>query len=136
MVKVLENKIIDLDLLPGQTQIDAQRALRAQLQQAKGAVTSDTSNPDDLAAQIQQAGGVKDETGAVQIPQELLPNTMNEEQKANARGVAATILDGSGNVIGGLAGTVGGVLKGVGDTAGNTVCFLKSALTIVQMTGS
>jgi hypothetical protein len=128
MVKVLENKIIDLDLMPGQSQIDAQRALRAQLQQAKGAVASDSSNPQDLAAQVQDAGGVKDESGAVQIPKELLPDTMSDEQKASARGVAGTILDGSGNVIGGLAGTVGGVLKGVGDTAGNTVSILRTAI--------
>ncbi|KAF2428677.1 hypothetical protein EJ08DRAFT_592055 [Tothia fuscella] len=53
---------------------------------------------------------------------------MSEEDKKKAKGIAGTILDGSGNVIGGLAGTVGGVLKGVGDTTGNTVYALGSGL--------
>jgi len=123
MVKVLENSIVDLDILPGHQQIEIQRQLREQLnnasKQAQGAV-------DGAAGQGQGVGGRAQE--GVQIPKELLPDTMSDEQKSQARSVAGTILDGSGNVIGGLAGTVGGVLKGVGDTAGNTVFALGSGL--------
>jgi hypothetical protein len=121
MVKVLENSIIDLDILPGQQHVEIQRQLREQLnnangqlqnvgQQAQGAVQG-------AAGQAQEAAG----KGAVQLPKEMLPDSMSDEQKSQARSVAGTILDGGGNVIGGLAGTVGGVLKGVGDTTGNTV---------------
>jgi hypothetical protein len=131
MVKVLENKVIDLDLLPGQAQIDLQRQFRQQLGDAQGQAKV-------TAGQIAQATGqggatgegqdVEEEggeqqlgPGQVQIPREMLPDSLSEEQKGQARGIAGTIVDGSGNVIGGLAGTVGGVLKGVGDTGANVV---------------
>ncbi|TID21287.1 hypothetical protein E2P81_ATG04573 [Venturia nashicola] len=135
MVKVLENKIIDLDLLPGQAQIDLQRQFRQQLDGAKTVTagqlaqatkgSSADQNQDDSEGEGEGEGLEK---GQVQIPREMLPDSMNEEEKNQARGFAGTIVDGSGKVVGGLAGTVGGVLKGVGDTGANVVYDLGSGL--------
>jgi hypothetical protein len=133
MVKVLENKVIDLDLLPGQAQIDLQRQFRTQIQNAQGQAQVTAGQIAEVAQNqggaalkegqnaTGEAGGLK--PGQVQIPREMLPDSMSEEQKDQARGIAGTIVDGSGNVLGGLAGTVGGVLKGVGDTGANVVSF-------------
>ncbi|KAF2667461.1 hypothetical protein BT63DRAFT_456757 [Microthyrium microscopicum] len=128
MVKVLENKIIDLDLLPGQEHIEVQRQLRQQLNNARGQI--ENGGEQAQGAVVGAGGQAQNLAGqqGVQIPKEMLPDSMSDEQKSQARSVAGTILDGSGNVIGGLAGTVGGVLKGVGDTAGNTVYALGSGL--------
>jgi len=130
MVKVLENSIVDLDILPGNQQIEIQKQLREQLNKANA---NDQLQNAGKQAQGAVEGAVEKAQGAagqggVQIPKEMLPDSMSDEQKSQARSVAGTILDGSGNVIGGLAGTVGGVLKGVGDTAGNTVFALGSGL--------
>lgn len=133
MVKVLENKIVDLDLLPGQAQIDLQRQFRSQIQNAKtagGQVQEAMNNTSSEAGEgaTEAVDGAPGPVQGVQIPKEMLPDTLSDEQKEQARGIAGTIVDGSGNVIGGLVGTVGGVLKGVGDTAGNTVYSLGEGL--------
>lgn len=125
MVKVLENKIVDLDLLPGQAQIDLQRQFRQQLDGAKtvtaGQLAQATQGSSEGPGKEGQGGEL--EEGQVQIPREMLPDTMSEEEKDQAKGIAGTIVDGSGKVVGGLAGTVGGVLKGVGDTGANVVSY-------------
>ncbi|KAE9963228.1 hypothetical protein BLS_009503 [Venturia inaequalis] len=130
MVKVLENKIIDLDLLPGQAQIDLQRQFRQQLDGAKtvtaGQLAQATNREGDGTEGEEEGEGLK--KGQVQIPREMLPDSMGEEEKERARGIAGTIVDGSGRVVGGLAGTVGGVLKGVGDTGANVVYDVGSGL--------
>lgn len=135
MVKVLENKIIDLDLLPGQAQIDLQRQFRQQLDGAKtvtaGQVAQATNqNQDGTAAEVGNTEGEELKEGQVQIPREMLPDTMSEEEKDQAKGFAGTIVDGSGKVVSGLAGTVGGVLKGVGDIGGNVVSLIFFSPTI------
>jgi hypothetical protein len=134
MVKVLENKIIDLDILPGQQQIDLQRQLRQQLNNANGQL--ETAGQQAQGAVEGAAGQAQDVAGkgGLKVPKEMLPDSMSDEQKSQARSVAGTILDGSGNVIGGLAGTVGGVLKGVGDTTGNTVGHFSLFLFISSQT--
>jgi len=140
MVKVLENKVIDLDLLPGQAQIDLQRQFRTQIQQAQSA----GSHAQELAGQAGESAaqqgegaaagpGQQIQPGQIKIPVDMLPDSMSDEQKEQARGIAGTIVDASGNVLGGLAGTVGGVLKGVGDTGANVVYDLGSGLGGVGM---
>jgi len=117
MVKVLENKLVDLDLLPGQAAIDAQRQYREQMKTARGEV-----DLPEGAKVVEGKEGAKVATEqGFQIPKEALPANLSDEQKSQARGFGGVIVDGSGKVVSGLAGTVGGVLKGVGDTAGNTV---------------
>ncbi|KAF2401196.1 hypothetical protein EJ06DRAFT_381340 [Trichodelitschia bisporula] len=123
MVKVLENKVVDLDLLPGTSEIEARRQFRELRKNAAGQVELEGDESKHADAQDGESNPQQ-----MQIPREMLPDNMSAEQKDRARGVAGTILDGSGKVIGGLAGTVGGVLKGVGDTAGNTVYALGSGL--------
>lgn len=112
MVKVLENKIIDLDLLPGQAQIDLQRQFKEQFGDAKTVTAGQIAK---IAKGDLRSGDGELKEGEVDIPSEMVP----EEQ----RGVARTVVDGSGKVVGGLVGTVGGVLKGVGDTGANVVCL-------------
>lgn len=126
MVKVLENKIIDLDLLPGQAQIDLQRQFREQLDGAKTVTAGQLAQATGQSQDQERASAAEGEgnvEGQVQIPREMLPDSMSEEEKDRAKGVAGTIVDGSGKVVGGLAGTVGGVLKGVGDTGANVVSY-------------
>lgn len=135
MVKVLENKIIDLDLLPGQAQIDLQRQFRQQLDGAKtvtaGQLAQATNREGDGTEGEEEGEGLK--KGQVQIPREMLPDSMDEEEKERARGIAGTIVDGSGRVVGGLAGTVGGVLKGVGDTGANVVSLVSFITAILKV---
>jgi hypothetical protein len=121
MVKVLENKLVDLDVLPGQEQIDLQKRLRDELQKAKGAAGQageggEVELPKDTKV-------VKGEEGAKIAKQQGFP-VPQAAQDGEARGFGGVLLDGSGKVISGLSGTVGGVLKGVGDTAGNAVRFI------------
>ncbi|QDS74285.1 hypothetical protein FKW77_003557 [Venturia effusa] len=125
MVKVLENKIIDLDLLPGQAQIDLQREFRQQLDGKK------TITAGEVARVIGQKGGDEGgraEGGKVQIPGEMVPDEVSGEEEKKEKGVAGAVVDGGGKVVGGLAGTVGGVLKGVGDTGANVVYDVGSGL--------
>jgi hypothetical protein len=127
MVKVLENKLVDLDVLPGQEQIDLQRKFREQMQSAKGAAGQGVNGKEvelPEGAQVvegQEGAKVASQQG-FQIPKDMLPENLSDEQKSQAKGFGGVIVDGSGKVISGLSGTVGGLLKGVGVTAGNTVC--------------
>jgi hypothetical protein len=128
MVKVLENKLVDLDVLPGQEQIDLQKRFREQMQQAKGAAGQveggqgkEVELPEGARVVEGQEGAKIAQQQGFQIPKDMLPADLSDEQKSQARGFGGVIVDGSGKVISGLAGTVGGVLKGVGDTAGNAV---------------
>jgi hypothetical protein len=126
MVKVLENKLVDLDIVPGQEQIDLQRKFREQMRSAKGIAgqmgdSNEVELPEGAQAVEGQEGAEIANQQGFQIPKEMLPQNLSDEQKSRARGFGGVIIDSSGKVISGLAGTVGGVLKGVGDTAGNTV---------------
>jgi hypothetical protein len=122
MVKVLENKLVDLDVVPGQEQIDLQRRFREQLQSAKGQ-GKEVELPEGAKVVEGQDGAKIASQQGFQIPRDMLPGDLSDEQKSQAKGFGGVVIDGSGKVISGLAGTVGGVLKGVGDTAGNTVGF-------------
>jgi len=95
MVKVLENKVIDLDLLPGQAQIDLQRQFRTQIQQAQSA----GSHAQELAGQAGESAaqqgegaaagpGQQIQPGQIKIPVDMLPDSMSDEQKEQARGIA------------------------------------------------
>ena len=126
MVKVLENKLVDLDIMPGQEQINLQRKFREQMKNAKGAAgrvgeDAEVELPDDAQVVPGEEGAKIARHQGFQIPKDMLPENLSDEQKSQARGFGGVIIDGSGKVISGLAGTVGGVLKGVGDTAGNAV---------------
>ena len=125
MVKVLENKLVDLDVMPGQEQIDLQRRFREQMQTAKGAVGQggEVELPEGAKVVEGEEGAKIAKQQGFQIPKDMLPDNLSDEQKKQAKGFGGVIVDGSGKVISGLAGTVGGVLKGVGDTAGNAVSF-------------
>ena len=128
MVKVLENKLVDLDVMPGQEQIDLQRRFREQMQTAKGAAGhvgegGEVELPEGAKVVEGEEGAKIAKQQGFQIPKDMLPEHLSDEQKSQARGFGGVIVDGSGKVISGLAGTVGGVLKGVGDTAGNAVCL-------------
>ena len=138
MVKVLENKLVDLDLLPGQQQIDLQRQFREQIQNEKGAVGGGQPGSGDVqevdlpeGAKVLQGeeGAQAAKAQGFQIPPDMLPENLSDDQKKQARGFGGVIVDGSGKVLSGLTGTVGGVLKGVGDTAGNTVSYLLPSIT-------
>lgn len=123
MVKVLENKLIDLDLLPGQAQIDLQRKFKDQLNAAKGAGggNGEVELPEGARVIEGEEGAKIASQQGFQIPKDMLPDNLSPEQKSQARGFGGVIVDGSGRVISGLSGTVGGVVKGLGDTAGNLV---------------
>jgi hypothetical protein len=126
MVKVLENKLVDLDVMPGQEQIDLQRRFREQMQNVKGAAGQtgeggEVELPEGAKVIEGEKGAKIAKQQGFQIPKEMLPDNLSDEQKSQARGFGGVVVDGSGKVISGLAGTVGGVLKGVGDTAGNAV---------------
>ncbi|OCL09919.1 hypothetical protein AOQ84DRAFT_387857 [Glonium stellatum] len=82
MVKVLENRVVDLDILPGN----------------KGA--------NDIAVQAKEAAT------------EVIPSDEAQRIAANAQNCATAI-----------GGTVGGAVKGILDTAGNTVGTLGEGLT-------
>lgn len=58
--------------------------------------------------------------GPQKIPEDVYEG-MNDEQKEQAKGMGAVIVDGTGKVLYGLGSTLGGVVKGVGDTAFNVV---------------
>lgn len=121
MVKVLENKLVDLDVLPGQEQVDLQKRLRDEMQKAKGAAGQAGDNgklelPKDTKVVKGEKGAEIAKQQGFQVPQDA--------QGGGAKGFGGVVLDGSGKVISGLSGTVGGVLKGVGDTAGNAVRLL------------
>ncbi|KIW06819.1 uncharacterized protein PV09_02499 [Verruconis gallopava] len=126
MVKVLENKLVDLDLMPGQEQIDLKRKFREQMKTGQA-----TIGDSDEGKEIELPEGariVQGEEGArlanqqgLQVPKEILSDSLSAEQKQRASGFGGVIIDSGGKVISGLTGTVGGVLKGVGDTAGNAV---------------
>lgn len=130
MVKVLENKVIDLDIVPGQEQIDIQRQVREQLRQAKpgqsGETPSDGTGENGPAADKALSDAIDKAVASgqseVDIPKEALP-AGNASKGAQEKGFGGKLVDGSGKVVTGIAGTTGGVLKNVGDTVGNTVRF-------------
>jgi hypothetical protein len=133
MVKVLENKVIDLDLLPGTTRIEAQRQLREQMAQGKsgaeaaGAIAQQhVGTAGDAASGYTETGVKQVQVGRDQLG-ELLGENLTEDQKdqlmETQKSVGGMFVDGAGNVVKGLAGTLGGVVKGVGDTSLNTVSY-------------
>ena len=103
-MKVLENSVVDLDVLPGKEQ----QELKAQIQAQGGNVGY--SNP----------YFTNQPTSANALSSDQLKNATDNlpaEQKEQADGVVSGVT----NVASGVAGTAGGAVKGVLDTAGNTV---------------
>lgn len=92
MVKVLENKLVDLDLLPGQATIDAQRQFREQMKSAKGEVEL----PEGAQVVEGQEGAKVATQQGFQIPQDMLPKNLSDEQKSQAKGFGGVVIDGSG----------------------------------------
>jgi uncharacterized protein YoaH (UPF0181 family) len=138
MVKVLENKVIDLDILPGTSQIEAQKLLREQLAQgvpsgqaAASVAQIRAGNAGDVAASAAEGGVQKIQVNRQQLD-ELVGDQLSTEEKnrimEEQKSVGGVVVDAAGNVFKGLAGTVGGVVKGVGDTGFNTVHSLGSGV--------
>lgn len=152
MVKILENKVVSLDIMPGTDLIEVQRQLRQQMaaghisaQEAQQVLTNaqkqiksrapehEHEHVDDAAhvAKSGAEGGSQQAAAAVgsaqKIPQDEY-ESMSEEQKEQAKSMGALVVDGTGKVLYGLGSTVGGVVKGVGDTAFNVVYDVGSGL--------
>lgn len=110
MVKVLENKVVDLDLLPGKEQQELKAQAQAQLDKAgweRGIPLTRFWTRDVLT--------LFNNRDQVKVATDKLP----PEQKKQVEGFAGN----AANVATGVAGTAGGAIKGVLDTTGNTVCF-------------
>jgi len=156
MVQVLENKLVELDVIPGENFLEGVRQLRRQLAERQAAPQnadqSASQNPDDKVQgetkkvegvdsareQVKDQGdepgteGQLEPAGTVpssiqEIPEEEY-NKMSPEEKDKAKSTGALIVDGTGKVLYGIGSTVGGVVKGVGDTAFNVVYDVGSGL--------
>ena len=111
MVKVLENQVIDLDLLPGKQQQELKALAQAQVDSAGW--------EEDLhLAQSWMNAWSFQHSNQVKIATDQLP----PEQRKQAEG----LIGSAANVATGVAGTAGGAVKGLVDTTGNTVCALKA----------
>lgn len=133
MVQVLENKFVDLNVMPGETLVAAQRQVRQQIaagvdgaQVAFRALTGQGQGQGQgegaqgSAQEGEQVEGQVPETDVQKISEEEY-NNMSSEEKEKAKSTGAVIVDGTGKVLYALGSTVGGVVKGVGDTMGNVV---------------
>ena len=120
MVKVLENRIIDLDILPGTK--EEQLMAQAQTQvDAAGSVTPHTQNhtPRTLTVLSNEIKTLAANQLTPEQKQQLegAIDKLPEEQKTQAQ----NLLGGASNIVVGTAGTAGGAVKGVLDTVGDTV---------------
>ncbi|KAK5138771.1 hypothetical protein LTR04_004205, partial [Oleoguttula sp. CCFEE 6159] len=115
-MKVLENSILDVDIMPGKNKDDLQK--QAQEAANKGGAQA--------KGQVDKAGYVNHSTLFTTQPltHRLCSEAINQaaenlpdEQKEQVQGVAGA----ASSVVTGVAGTAGGAVKGVLDTAGNTV---------------
>lgn len=113
-MKVLENTMIDLDIVPGKQQQELQAQLKQQAQATGGQAGYEFFarchlNHDRVDSQANLHS-------CSQQAQEAMKN-LPPEQQEQAKGMLANAQAGAGA----LAGTAGGAVKGVVDTAGNTV---------------
>ena len=114
MVKVMENSIVDLDVVPGKNQ----QQLQAQAQQQAQAMGGQAGYDFPPVLPLTRVGRLKaDSRLSSEQAQEAMKN-LPPEQQEQAKGMMANAQAGAGA----LAGTAGGAVKGVVDTAGNTVC--------------
>lgn len=111
MVKVLENQVVDLDLLPGKEQQELKAKLQEQLEAQGGKVSWEIYPVSFFCWKTDEVLFVS--SGQLKAATDNLP----AEQKQQVEGY----LDGASKVATGVAGTAGGAVKGVLDTAGNTV---------------
>ena len=125
MVKVLENQIIDLDLLPGKEQ----QELKAQIQEhiAKTGYAQPAPPPFFFfrypsillpKRKNHQAFSLISSYSEQSIDK-LPPEQKEQLQQLQKQKQSAA--DGASNAAVGVANTLGGAVKGVLDTAGNTV---------------
>ncbi|MCJ1308601.1 hypothetical protein MMC25_002254 [Agyrium rufum] len=109
MVKVLENRVVDLDIMPGKQQDELMAEAQTQVDAAGNqikTVAADQLSPE----QKKQLEGAMDK----------LP----EEQRSKVQ----SAMGGASNIVVGTAGTAGGAVKGVLDTVGDTVGTLGGGL--------
>lgn len=130
MVKVLENKLVDLDVMPGaKNKEEAQQQATQQAQQVAGQLSEQAQEkinnlPPEAQEQIRNATDKAQELAQLTgIDKEQFDSALLAAKNQAAQG-AGGFAEGAQNVAMGTASTVGGALKGVGDTLGNTVSFL------------
>lgn len=131
MVKVLENQLIDLDVMPGQKPAD----LLNQAEKLQGQSPEKAEALRQLAAQRAASllAEVNQKTAGVDLSS-LGGQAQGQQQQQSAAGGAQEgeqqqeqqqkggFVQGAKGVGMGLTNTVGALGKGVGDTLGNTVC--------------
>ncbi|KAL9128140.1 MAG: hypothetical protein Q9217_003114 [Psora testacea] len=105
MVKVAENRVVDLDLLPGTQGEDA----KAQVDQATNSLANDSKNPFPFSGQLKG------------VTTDNLPPEVRERIEGAAGGAS--------DAAGGVVNTAGGAAKGGVDTAGNTVAEAGSGVS-------
>lgn len=124
MVKILENQIIDLDILPGKEQQELKKRIQEHIAKTGYVHTTCQTHPLSRLSTKKlpfSSFDLKFLTLTIHTNRQQTTGSLPPEDRKQLEEAQRKASTQAANAATGVAGTLGGAVKGVLDTAGNTV---------------